>query len=203
MKKSIRRPHGRSIARGDSRWLCRFGCPEQSGVPDNLRSGRPNAVARVARHGRANLRSAAPGKPIRQSSSGPSRPRKRTLFDLSGRKMGKTLCRSDWESDDGSRWSAKSKARDDGPDANAIPCCCWRKTIRTGVFGQTKLSAAAHAGGKAPAEPCDGRSRASRLGCLRATYYFYMPSPEGRNEFRLRFSGSGPRSSELARKRRT
>jgi hypothetical protein len=43
------------------------------------------------------------------------------LFDSVGRKIGKHYAGPTWESNDGSKVQGEVKARDDGPDANAIP----------------------------------------------------------------------------------
>src|SRR6476660_6548289 len=43
------------------------------------------------------------------------------LFDEAGRKIGKHYAGPTWESNDGSKVAGEAKARDDGPDANAIP----------------------------------------------------------------------------------
>src|SRR5258708_20784372 len=80
------------------------------------------------------------------------------LFDLSGRKTGKHYAGPTWESNDGSKVVGEVKARDDGPDANAIPWLLLsaKTTSGAGVFGQTKsIQRLDTAGGKAPAEPSD------------------------------------------------
>ena len=43
------------------------------------------------------------------------------LFDPAGTKIGKHYAGPTWESNDGSKVVGEVKARDDGPDANAIP----------------------------------------------------------------------------------
>jgi len=73
------------------------------------------------------------------------------------------------------------KARDDGPDANAIPWLLLsaKTTSGTGVFGQTKSVQRLHtSGGKAPAEACDrAQSGKQARVAYRATYYFYIAKP--------------------------
>src|SRR5712691_5692885 len=103
------------------------------------------------------------------------------LFDLSGRKIGKHYAGPTWESDDGSKVVGEAKARDDGPDANAIPWLLLsaKSTSGAGVFGRTKSIQRLHtAGGKAPAEACDRAQlgRQARV-AYRATYYFYIDRP--------------------------
>jgi hypothetical protein len=103
------------------------------------------------------------------------------LFGLSGRKTGKHYAGPTWESDDGSKVVGEVKARDDGPDTNAIPWLLLsaKTTSGTGVFGQTKSIQRLHtAGGKAPAEPCDRpQSGKQARVAYRATYYFYIAKP--------------------------
>jgi hypothetical protein len=43
------------------------------------------------------------------------------LFDSAGKKIGKHYAGPTWESNDGSKVVGEVKARDDGPDSNAIP----------------------------------------------------------------------------------
>src|SRR3979490_2817310 len=103
------------------------------------------------------------------------------LFDLSGKKIGKHYAGPTWESNDGSKVVGEVKARDDGPDANAIPWLLLsaKTTSGTGVFGQTKSVQRLHtSGGKAPAEACDrAQSGKQARVAYRATYYFYIDSP--------------------------
>ncbi len=73
------------------------------------------------------------------------------------------------------------EARDDGPDANAIPWLLLsaKSTSGAGVFGRTKSIQRLHtAGGKAPAEACDRAQlgKQARV-AYRATYYFYIDRP--------------------------
>ena len=64
------------------------------------------------------------------------------LFDSAGRKIGKHYAGPTWESNDGSKVVAEVKARDDGPDAEAIPWLLLnaKSTSGSGVFSQTQSS---------------------------------------------------------------
>src|SRR5229473_374744 len=150
-------------------------------VPDNLRVPAGQTLS---------LGSSATGVQIYECSAGKTDPAKfewafkapeADLFDLSGRKTGKHYAGPTWESNDGSKVVGEVKARDDGPDANAIPWLLLsaKTTSGAGVFGQTKSMQRVHtAGGKAPAEACDRAQLAKQVWvAYRATYCFYIAKP--------------------------
>src|SRR6266705_3513848 len=79
------------------------------------------------------------------------------LFDLSGKKIGKHYAGPTWESNDGSKAVGEVKARNDGPDANAIPWLLLsaKSTEGNGIFGKTQsVQRVNTVGGKAPADGC-------------------------------------------------
>src|SRR5258705_6041566 len=127
-------------------------------VPDNLKVPAGQTLSLVSR---------ATGVQIYECSAGKTDPAKfewafkapeADLFDLSGRKIGKHYAGPTWESDDGSKVAGEVKARDDGPDANAIPWLLLsaKSTSGAGGFGRTKSVQRLHtAGGETPAEGCD------------------------------------------------
>jgi len=150
-------------------------------VPDNLKVPASQTLSLV---------SSATGVQIYECSAGKTDPAKfewafkapeADLFDVSGRKTGKHYAGPTWESDDGSKVAGEVKARDDGPDPNAIPWLLLsaKTTSGTGVFGRTKSIQRLHtAGGKAPAEACDrAQSGKQARVAYRATYYFYVDRP--------------------------
>jgi len=104
------------------------------------------------------------------------------LFDLSGRsKTGKHYAGPTWESDDGSKVVGEVKARDDGPNANAIPWLLLsaRSTSGNGVFSRTQgIQRLYTVGGKAPAAGCNRTQlgKEARV-AYKATYYFYSARP--------------------------
>jgi hypothetical protein len=103
------------------------------------------------------------------------------LFDSVGRKIGKHYAGPTWESNDGSKVQGEVKARDDGPDANAIPwlLLAAKPPSGKGVFGQTRsIQRVRTVGGKAPAQGCS-QEQAGKVYLVpyKATYYFYRPPP--------------------------
>lgn len=102
------------------------------------------------------------------------------LFDGAGKKIGKHYAGPTWESSDGSKVIGEVKARNDGPDANAIPWLLLsaKSTSGNGVFSHTQSIQRLHtAGGKAPAEACNQAQvgKEARV-AYKAAYYFYVAS---------------------------
>ena len=99
------------------------------------------------------------------------------LFNRSGQKIGKHYAGPTWEANDGSKVIGEVKARDDGPDPNAIPWLLLRakSASRNGVFSRTQSIQRVHTiGGKAPAGGCDqARAGQETRVAYKATYYFY------------------------------
>lgn len=100
------------------------------------------------------------------------------LFDTSGKNIGKHYAGPTWESNDGSKVVGEVKARDDGPDANAIPWLLLnaKSTAGTGVFSKTQsIQRVKTVGGKAPAGGCDKAQvgKVARV-AYQAMYYFYV-----------------------------
>lgn len=103
------------------------------------------------------------------------------LFDEAGKKIGKHYAGPTWESNDGSRVAGEAKARDDGPDANAIPWLLLgaKSPSGKGVLSQTQsIQRLYTVGGKAPAEACSQAQvgKEARV-AYKATYYFYAAQP--------------------------
>jgi Protein of unknown function (DUF3455) len=103
------------------------------------------------------------------------------LFDAAGKKIGTHYAGPTWESSDGSKVVGEVTARDNGPDATAIPWLLLsvKSTSGTGVFSRTKSIQRMHTvGGKAPAVGCD-KARAGQEARMayKATYYFYAAKP--------------------------
>jgi len=99
------------------------------------------------------------------------------LYDAAGRKAGKHYAGPSWEADDGSKVVGEVKARDDGPDTNAIPWLLLgaKSTSGAGVLSQTEsIQRVRTAGGKAPAGGCSSAQAGQELRVpYTATYYFY------------------------------
>ncbi|HEY6146989.1 MAG TPA: DUF3455 domain-containing protein [Thermoanaerobaculia bacterium] len=99
------------------------------------------------------------------------------LFDRTGRKVGKHYAGPTWESTDGSTVVGDVKARDAGPDPNAIPWLLLsaKSTSGSGVFSRIQSIQRLHTvGGKAPTGPCtrDNAQQVARSP-YKAAYYFY------------------------------
>ena len=103
------------------------------------------------------------------------------LFDTAGNRIGKHYAGPTWESADGSKVVGVVKARDDGPDANAIPWLLLGAASAegNGIFGKTQsVQRLKTVGGKAPADGCNQAQlgKVARVN-YRATYNFYVPKP--------------------------
>jgi hypothetical protein len=103
------------------------------------------------------------------------------LFDKAGNKIGKHYAGPTWESNDGSKVVGEVKARDNGPDPNAIPWLLLsaKSTSGTGVFSQVKSIQRLHTvGGRAPTEACS-QAQAGKVTRVeyKAAYNFYVAKP--------------------------
>ena len=105
------------------------------------------------------------------------------LFDEAGNRIGKHYAGPTWESNDGSKVVGEVRAKDDGPDANAIPWLLLsaKATSGDGILGHTaSVQRVFTVGGKAPSSGC-GAAQASRAREARvpysATYYFFGAAP--------------------------
>jgi hypothetical protein len=151
------------------------------GVPENLKPPVTQTVAVVAQ---------ANGVQIYECNASKSDPTRfewafkspeAELFDDAGRKIGKHYAGPTWESDDGSKVVGEVKARDDGPDADAIPWLLLnaKSAEGNGIFGKTQsVQRVKTVGGKAPADGCDQAhlGKVARV-AYRATYNFYVARP--------------------------
>jgi hypothetical protein len=103
------------------------------------------------------------------------------LLDGSGKKIGKHYAGPTWESSDGSKVIGEVVAKDDGPDANAIP---WLRLSATstsgnGVFSRIlSIQRLSTVGGKAPAGGCDKtQSGKETRVAYEARYTFFAAKP--------------------------
>ncbi len=100
------------------------------------------------------------------------------LFDSAGKRIGRHYTGPIWEANDGSKVVGEVRARDNGPDPNAIPWLLLsaKSTSGNGVFSQTQSIQRIHtAGGKAPEEGCNQSQvgKETRVP-YKAKYYFYI-----------------------------
>jgi hypothetical protein len=103
------------------------------------------------------------------------------LFDKAGKKIAKHYAGPTWDSNDGSKVVGEVKAKDNGPDPNAIPWLLLsaKSTSGTGVFSKVKSIQRVHTvGGRAPTEACSQAQagKVARVG-YKATYNFYVSKP--------------------------
>jgi len=103
------------------------------------------------------------------------------LFDKAGNKIGKHYAGPTWESNDGSTVVGEVKARDNGPDPDAIPWLLLsaKSTSGTGVFSRVKSVQRLYTvGGRAPTDVCSQAQagKVTRVG-YKAKYYFYVAKP--------------------------
>ncbi|HTS24110.1 MAG TPA: DUF3455 domain-containing protein [Casimicrobiaceae bacterium] len=99
------------------------------------------------------------------------------LFDETGRKVGKHYAGPTWEALDGSKVVGEVRARDDGPDPNAIPwlLLAAKSNSPTGALSTIRsIQRLQTVEGKAPSTPCD-RASAQQVARVpyKANYYFY------------------------------
>jgi hypothetical protein len=103
------------------------------------------------------------------------------LFDSAGLSVGKHHGGPTWESADGSKVVGEVKARDNGPDAKAIPWLLLsaKSNSGSGVLGAVQsIQRVSTSGGKAPADGCSA-AQAGKLVRVSytAAYYFYSAKP--------------------------
>lgn len=99
------------------------------------------------------------------------------LFDAQNHKIGSHFAGPTWEALDGSRIVGEVVARDDGPDADAIPWLLLRVKQRSGrgVLDQVQsIQRAFTVGGMAPVAGCSAAKQgAVHRSPYSASYYFY------------------------------
>ena len=146
-------------------------------IPDNLRAPATQKLA---------LEADASGVQIYDCKASPSDPAKfewtfrapdAELFDITGKRIGKHYAGPTWESYDGSKVVGEVKARDDGPDPDAIPWLLMtaKSASGVGVLGRiASIQRAQTVGGKAPQQGCSASLAGNELRVpYTARYYFY------------------------------
>ena len=103
------------------------------------------------------------------------------LFDSKGKAIGKHYAGPTWESTDGSKVVGEVKARDNGPDPNAIPWLLLsaKSTSGKGILANTSsIQRIRTSGGKAPSDGCSqAKQGAEARVSYKATYTFYAAKP--------------------------
>jgi len=147
-------------------------------VPDNLRVPSTQTLSLETRATGVQIYDCKPGKDGPARYEWVFRAPEADLFDKAGTKIGRHYAGPTWESNDGSKAVGEVKARDDGPDANAIPWLLMsaRSTAGTGILGKTaSVQRVQTVGGKAPAASCSQAEAGKEARVpYSATYYFYV-----------------------------
>jgi len=146
-------------------------------VPDNLRVAPTENLALEARAVGVQIYDCRPAQnPARFEWV--FRAPEADLFDASGKKIGKHYAGPTWELDDGSKVVGEVKARDDGPDVNAIPWLLLsvKSSAGGGEFAKTSsIQRVDTVGGKAPSAACSEAQVGQELRVpYSATYCFYV-----------------------------
>lgn len=150
-------------------------------VPENLRTPATEVLSLVTEATGVQIYECSAGKEGSTRFEWIFKAPEADLFDKAGNKIGRHYAGPTWESNDGSKVVGDVKARDAGPDPNAIPWLLLsaKSTSGTGVFSQVKSIQRVHTvGGKAPTEACSQAQsgKVTRVG-YKAKYYFYVAKP--------------------------
>jgi len=150
-------------------------------APETLRPPPEQVMALEVSATGAQVYECSPGKDQPERFEWAFKAPEAELFDRTGRKVGKHFAGPTWESTDGSAVVGEVKARDAGPDPDAIPWLLLtaKSTSGSGVFSRIRSIQRLHTvGGKAPSKPC-GRDNAQEIARVpyKAVYYFYGPKP--------------------------
>ena len=147
-------------------------------VPENLKVPATQALAVVAQASGVQIYECNASKTDPARFEWVFKAPEAELLDNAGKKIGKHYAGPTWESNDGSKVVGEVKARDDGPDGNAIPWLLLsaKSAEGNGIFGKTQsIQRVNTVGGKAPPEGCNQ----AQLGkvvrvAYQATYNFYV-----------------------------
>jgi hypothetical protein len=155
--------------------------PDNPTVPDNLRVPAAQTLSLVSPASGVQIYVCSPSTADAAKFEWAFKAPEADLFDVSGRKIGRHYAGPTWEADDGGKVVGEVRARDDGPDASAIPWLLLsaKSASGGGVFGRTQaIQRLQTVGGKAPAQTCDRAQlgREARV-AYTATYYFYAARP--------------------------
>lgn len=150
-------------------------------VPENLRVPATQTLSLEAHAIGVQIYDCKPGKDDPARFEWVFRAPEADLLDAARKKIGKHYAGPTWESNDGSKVVGEVRARDDGPDVNAIPWLLLsaRSTSGVGVLGQTaSVQRVQTVGGKAPAGGCSQEQAGKEARVpYSATYYFYVAKP--------------------------
>ncbi len=103
-----------------------------------------------------------------------------TLVDNAGVTVAKHYAGPTWKRSTAARWSARSRPRDDGPDAKAIPWLLLsaKSTTGSGMLNRTTFVQRVNTiGGKAPMDCASTQAGAELRVPYEAKYNFYVAKP--------------------------
>ena len=150
-------------------------------VPDSLRVPATQTLSLETHAAGVQIYDCKPGKDDPARFEWVFRAPEADLFDAAGKKIGKHYAGPTWESNDGSKAVGEVKARDDGPDVNAIPWLLLsaKSTSGVGVLGQTvSVQRVQTVGGQAPLGGCSPAQAGKEVRVpYSAAYYFYVARP--------------------------
>jgi hypothetical protein len=150
-------------------------------VPDNLRVPAAQTLSLETRAAGVQIYDCKPSKNDPAHFEWVFRAPEADLFDAAGKRIGRHYAGPTWESNDGSKVVGEVIARDDGPDANAIPWLLLsaKSTSSAGVLARTaSVQRIQTVGGKAPAGGCSQAQAGKELRVpYTATYAFYVANP--------------------------
>src|SRR5258708_1988692 len=161
-------------------WACaRMG--RNAVVPENLKVPATQTLSVVAQATGVQIYECAASKTDPTRFEWAFKAPEAQLVDNAGKSIGKHYAGPTWESNDGSKAVGEVKARDDGPDANAIPWLLLsaKSAEGNGIFGKTQsVQRLNTVGGKAPADGCS-QAEVGKVARVpyRATYNFYVAKP--------------------------
>jgi FtsP/CotA-like multicopper oxidase with cupredoxin domain len=146
-------------------------------VPEALKAPADQGLSRQVHAAGVQIYECKPGKDDATRFEWALRGPEADLADVSGKAAGRHYAGPTWEANDGSKVVGEVVARDNGPDATAIPWLLLRATATTGqgAFSQVKSIQRLHtAGGKAPAGGCSAAQSGELLRVpYSADYLFY------------------------------
>jgi hypothetical protein len=146
-------------------------------IPEQLKPPPSQVLARQVHASGVQVYECRPAKDDQSRFEWQLRAPDASLADRSGKVVGRHYAGPTWEANDGSKVVGEVTARDNGPDAAAIPWLLLRATSTSGtgiLSGVLSIQRLHTAGGKAPAVGC-GQAQAGEQARIpySADYLFY------------------------------
>jgi hypothetical protein len=152
-------------------------------VPDSLKVSATQTLSLEARAVGTQIYDCKPSKDDPARFEWVFRAPEADLFDTAGNRIGRHYAGPTWELNDGSKVAGEVKARDGGPDVNAIPWLLLsaKSNSGAGVLARTvSVQRIQTVGGKAPSGGCT-QAQADNVAPVpySAMYYFYAQAQAG------------------------